>query len=417
VLRAIERYLHDGGSFGFVMPLAVLSRRQFAGFRTGRYELKNQHLVLRFDEPWDMHAVKPAFFPVPASVVFGARVDGGTTVSLPSRAQTWKGKLPQVNVSWERAAPFVTKGGDDVRRASELATGGESPYHSRFSQGAIVVPRYLLIVEERPAGPMGAGAGRIAVRSRRTPNEKAPWKNMPTLEGSIDRQFVRALHLGDTLLPYRMLQPLNAVIPWDGKRLLESAEERALYPGLADWWARAEDAWDRGKSSASTLTLLSQLDYRGKLSKQLPLVPGAFRVVYNKSGMYLAAAIVNDASVIDHKLYWGTASGHEEARYLEAVLNSSVLTERIRPLQGRGEHNPRDYDMYVWQMPIPSFDAGNKRHQRLAQLAADAELIAGGVTLPAGKRFESLRRMVRQAVASSDTGRTIEEEVLLLLGG
>jgi SAM-dependent methyltransferase len=415
VLRAVERYLHDGGRFGFVMPLAALSRRQFAGFRAGRYELKNQHLILRFDEPWDVHAVKPAFFPVPASVVMGARTDSGTAVPLPSHSQTWKGKLPQVNVSWQRAAAFITTGGDDVRRASELAAGGRSPYHSRFSQGAIVVPRFLLIVEERPAGPLGAGAGRVAVRSRRTANEKAPWKSMPALEGSVDRQFVRPLHLGDTLLPYRMLQPLQAVVPWDGKRLLRSPEERALYPGLADWWARAEEVWNRGKSGASSLTLLDQLDYRGKLSKQLPIVPGAFRVVYNKSGMYLAAAVVNDTSVIDHKLYWGTAVAHEEARYLEAILNSSVLTERIRPLQGRGEHNPRDYDMYVWQMPIPAFDSTNERHQRLAALAVAAEQIAAGVTLPAGKRFESLRRMVRQAVADSETGRAIEQEVALVL--
>ena len=33
VVRCIELYLQPGGQFGFVMPLAALSRRQFAGFR------------------------------------------------------------------------------------------------------------------------------------------------------------------------------------------------------------------------------------------------------------------------------------------------------------------------------------------------------------------------------------------------
>lgn len=70
--------------------------------------------------------------------------------------------------------------------------------------------------------------------------------------------------------------------------------------------------------------------------------------------MYLAAARVSDpAAVIDHKLYWATASTIGEAQYLTAILNSDVLTQLVRPLQARGEHNPRDFDKYIFQLPIP----------------------------------------------------------------
>jgi SAM-dependent methyltransferase len=207
VLRAVERYLKVGGRFGFLVPLAALSRRQFAGFRTGRFELRNAQLSICFTEPWDLHTVKPAFFPVPACAVFGTRADAEPAIPLPSLARTWQGKLPQANVGWEEARQFVEHGARDVRRANELT--GRSPYHAHFSQGATFVPRYLFIVEEKPAGPLGAGAGRTAVRSRRSVNEKEPWKLMPPLDGSVDRQFVRPLHLGDTLLPYRMLKPLE----------------------------------------------------------------------------------------------------------------------------------------------------------------------------------------------------------------
>jgi SAM-dependent methyltransferase len=415
VLRAVERYLKVGGRFGFLVPFAALSRRQFAGFRTGRFQLHNARLTIRFAEPWDLHAVKPTFFPVPACAVFGTRGDGEPAVPLPSVAQTWQGKLPQANIGWAQAQEYVEHGAGDMRRANELTAGGRSPYHARFSQGATVVPRYLLIVEEKPAGPLGAGAGRVAVRSRRTPNEKEPWKSMPSFDGSVDRQFVRPLHLGDTLLPYRMLQPLKAIIPWDGKQLLRTAEERAMYPGLADWWARAEEAWNKGKSKSSNLTLLDRLDYQKTLRNQLPLVPGAYRVVYNKSGMYLAAAIVSGDAVVNNSLYWGSASSLEEARYLEAILNSALLTARLRPLQSRGEHNPRHYDMYVWQMPIPEFDSNDQRHARLSQLAAEAEKIAAAVVLDSGKRFESQRRLLREAIAASETGRAIEDQVAMLL--
>jgi hypothetical protein len=61
--------------------------------------------------------------------------------------------------------------------------------------------------------------------------------------------------------------------------------------------------------------------------------------------MYLAAAVVTDRrAVMEHDLYWAAASGPDEARFLTAILNSSALTEAVRPLQARSEHNPRHFD-------------------------------------------------------------------------
>lgn len=415
VLRAIERYLAEDGSFGFVMPLAVLSRQQFTGFRTGRYSLHQQpELTLAFERAWDLAAVKPTFFPVPPCVVLGRR---GTDVTpLAAEVDVWSGRLSKSNVCWPAAAAHITRTGGSVHHVRGAAQGGSgSPYTTRFSQGATIVPRVLFVVEREPTGPLGAGAGRWPVRSRRTPNEKPPWKDVPTLRGNIERQFVKEMHLGETLLPYRTLEPLRAVIPWDGQRLLDSKDERlSSYPGLADWWTRAETIWNENRRNAK-MSLRAQLDYRRKLSDQLPLPE--LRVVYTKSGMYLAAAIVKGDAIIDHKLYWGAATSLADARYLTAVLNSEAVTRRVRPLQARGEHNPRDYDKYVWQLPIPLYDGSDPHHRRLAQLAEHAETIAGAVKVPSGMRFETLRRKVREAVAASETGQEIERQVATLFSG
>lgn len=417
VLRSIERYLPVGGRFGFVMPWAVLRGRQFAGFRGGSYELRHEMpLAINFAEPWDLHDIKPPFFPVPSSVVTGQRVASNENSALPATVSAWKGRLPRANMSWEMATPYIERTAGHVRRATDSVVGAGSPYHKRFSQGASVVPRVLFVVDEKPVGPLGAGAGRIAVKSRRSATEKKPWKTLPALEGSVDRQFVRTMHVGDTILSYRPLPPRHVVIPCDGRQLLDSSERLALYPGLADWWHRAEALWVRHRSS-ERLTLLAQIDYQHKLSNQLPIVPGSFRIVYTKSGMYLAAAIVTDQSIIDHKLYWGTVATLEEAHFLVAILNSDVLTMRVRPLQARGEHNPRDFDKYIWQVPIPTYDATNPRHQRLVTLAENATRIAATVVLPEGKRFETWRRLVREALGASDTGQAIEFEVAQLLDG
>jgi SAM-dependent methyltransferase len=97
VVRCVELYLRDGGRFGFVMPLAALSRRQFAGFRSGDYPAPAERVRVAFDRPWDLHGVKPSFFPVPASVVFGQRAKGSAT-PLSQPPEAWSGRLPNPNV-------------------------------------------------------------------------------------------------------------------------------------------------------------------------------------------------------------------------------------------------------------------------------------------------------------------------------
>jgi SAM-dependent methyltransferase len=289
VVRCIELYLRSGGRFGFVMPLAALSRRQFAGFRAGRYRWP---VLVAFSQPWDLHAVKPSFFPVPACVVFGEQTDAYKALAAP--AEVWSGRLPAPNASWEVAAHYITR----ATGAEQATAMARSLYAPRFAQGASVVPRVLFMVEPRSATALGTGAGRRAVRSQRSASEKPPWNKLPALEGVVESEFVRSLYLGDNVLPFRLLPPRLAVIPWDSKdkRLLSSDDDRLDdYRGLADWWRRADVMWNAHRSS-DRLTLHGQLDYRHKLSHQFP--PPAHRVVYSKGGMYLAAAWVSDPSAV-----------------------------------------------------------------------------------------------------------------------
>lgn len=415
VLRAVERYLKEGGRFGFLMPWSTLRGRQYAGFRSGRYGVKNQFtLNVAFSQAWDLHGVKPTFFPMPASAVFGRRSDDGTAKSLGPTVKAWKGKLQQVNVTWALAAPQLATRSAVVKTAGSTATSAGSPYASRFAQGATLVPRVLLFVDKKSAGPLGAGFGRVSVQSRRSANEKEPWKSIkPGLEGKIERQFVHAVHMGETILPYRTLPPVNSVIPWDGQRLLYSGDERLEgYPGLFEWWTKAEKLWNTYRRS-ERLTLHERIDYQRGLSQQFPI--SKYRIVYAKSGMYLAASILTEPAVIEQTLYWAAAHDLQEARYLEAIINSDAVTQLLRPLQARGEHNPRHYAKDIWQIKIPVFDHRNDIHMRIVSLAAEAEAIAAGVSLPQGKRFETLRRIIRGAINATKTGRQIEKTVEALL--
>jgi hypothetical protein len=99
-----------------------------------------------------------------------------------------------------------------------------------------------------------------------------------------------------------------------------------------------------------------------------------------------------------------------EARYLTAILNSSALTMAVRPMQARGEHNPRDFDKYVFQFPIPRYDPADAAHARLAVLAERAAHVAAATTLP-DVRFERQRKYLRDALERDG----ITEDIKVLL--
>jgi len=409
VARAVEQYLRVGGRFGFVMPWATLSRRQYAGFRTGQFGSTGATVSVAFSPPWDLHKVKPSFFSVPSCVIFGERTATNAT-GLDQPPEMWSGRIPIRNASRAVAAPYLSRATDAPVDQPE----GTSPYAQRFAQGATVVPRLLFVIEEAPSAPLGAGAGRQPVRSKRSPNEKKPWKELPALEGVVEREFILPLYTGDALLPFALRNPQQAVVPWDGQRLLSGRDDRlGNYPGLAEWWTRAEQTWERHRTS-DRLTLVKQLDYRRKLSEQFPAPP--YRIVYSASGMYLAAAVLTDQrAVVEHALYWGAASTMDEARYLTAILNSDALTQALRPLQARGEHNPRHYDKYVWRAPIPNFDPADQEHQSLVTLAERAEQHIAGLDLPTGVTFQAVRRRVREALDASGIGSELDQAVTELL--
>ncbi|MGE0769467.1 MAG: N-6 DNA methylase, partial [Hyphomicrobiaceae bacterium] len=216
VARTVQLYLSSNGRFGFVLPEAALSRRQFHGFRTGAYMSAREPVTVEFEQSWSLHLVKPAFFPVPACVVFGARTESDA-IPLSGPAELWQGRLQGTNANWEEAGPLIERRpADDVVHDEPHS----SPYHERFGQGASIVPRMLFVVERTQRGPLGSAAGRVSVRSERSNQEKKPWKNLPGLEGAVESQFLRSMVVGESIIPFSMQETLLAVIPWDGNEVV-----------------------------------------------------------------------------------------------------------------------------------------------------------------------------------------------------
>jgi len=393
VVRSVELYLRVGGRFAFVMPFAALSRKTYAGFREGSFSSPTDLCTVVFDTPWDLSPVQPSPFPVPSSVVFGTR--DPKSMPLPDERVVVTGHLdPAGGLGADAALTWTTTSPGDGEPVYESAN---SPYARRFRLGAKLTPRMFALVEVDPPGPLQPNTS-SAVRSRRGRLDRRPWKDLPDLTGVVEKIFVYPLYLGEHCLPFALLPPVQAVIPYDGTRLLSGDDERIdRYPGFATWWRKAEQVWIDHRSS-DRMTLLERLNYINQLGAQLP-VPDVKRIVYTKAGNYLTAAIVDHPrAIIDEKLYWAPARSQEEALYVTAILNSPSLGDIVRPYQSVGAFGPRDFDKYVWYPPIPEYNEKNENHNLLAGLAQRAEMCVGSIEIPSGMGFQRIRGLFREAL-------------------
>lgn len=287
---------------------------------------------------------------------------------MPDYASAWIGKLDDI----------ATGGGLQQTQTPIINAdaGPASEYHDQATQGASVVPRsLLLVVPDDTPGPFGAPVGQTAVRSRRS-GDKEPWKSAPDIVGRIEDQFLMPTLLGSSIVHHQMREPELAVIPWNGTELLHSTHPSIdAHPGLAAWWRQAEGRWDTlGKGK---MTFEERTNYQNTLTCQFPIP--SIRVAYTTSGTYLAAAVIDDATiVIDHALYWIPVTTLGEANYLTAVLNSDAprASRRTKPvtpsmLSCQDSASTRPLRSQRWALPINRFRRhGRRSEQRSTSLVS-----------------------------------------------
>ncbi len=405
--RTCELYLKSGGRFSYVMPYGALTRKPHAGFRSGAWHSKHGGELAQFERSWDLQACTTGF-PMVSCVINGTVGPAGAK-AMPVEVDAWTLKLKNPNVTWAVAAPKFSQ---KTVKLTQLDSADDLPvsaYKSRFRQGAILVPRVLVMAVPGEPGPLGAGAGRVALTSRRTTQEKRPWKFVESISATVEKAFARPVHLGETLLPFRMLTPITFVLPITQDALLTS-EQIEENPGLDDWGRKAEATWEKHKTKTDQSSLVERINYFNQLESQLPVA--THRVVYSASGNSLAAARIGEReSVIEHKLYWSAVSGVDEARYLVAILNSQTVLDRVKPLQAIGLFGPRDFDKNVFSVNVPIFDSDDGDHQKLVKLAERAEKIAESLDIQDARDFKVMRKLVRNALENDGVAALIETAV------
>ena len=417
-VRASHLYLRAAGRIAFVLPLAALTRGQFAKFRSGSFG----SYAIAWDEAWTMDDGVTPLFPVPSCVVFGRK--RATAHPTPKTVRAYAGWLPMRDAPEDMADKRLkVVEGAAAPQAGEF-TGG-SPYRERFRQGAILAPRMLAFVERRALGRLGGDSSVPAIISKRSSQEKEPWRSLRAMEGRVEKRFLRSAYTGESILPFRPFNVFEAVIPHEpGLGVLSVAKARAAndsanrnndFANLIDWLSNAEALWEAHRADSTSISFVEQLDYYGKLTSQFPTPK--LRIIYTTSGSLPASLVLRDSkAVIDTSLYWAEATDENEATYLTALFNSEALRKLAMPFQARGQFGARHFHKVMFNLPIPLFNHNVKLHRDLAAAGAEAERVAGRVEFPDGERFVAARQRVRRELTIDGVGDKIEKLVEKLLG-
>jgi hypothetical protein len=408
-VRAAALYLRSGGRIAFVLPLAALTRGQFEPLRKGSFS----GVRIAWDELWTMDdSVQPLFF-VPSCVVFGR--SRATSRALPDTVRAYSGMLP-FRDSPETVADQALTVVEGAPRPTEGQFKGGSVYRAAFRQGATLVPRMLCLVERRKVGRLGGDPTAPFVVSRRSAQEKNPWKSLTGVEHRVEAGFLYPVLLGESILPYRVFRPFEGVVPVapDGTVLDADGAANRGFSGLNGWMSAAESVWNGHRPSA--ISLVQQFDYYGKLSVQFPLAK--FRVLYAASGTIPAACLLRaSGAVIEHGIYWSAVSTEAEAHYLTAFFNSETARARVATMQARGQWGARHFDKVMFTLPIPAFTPSITLHADLAKAGREAETVAAAVSLPESVKFQRARKLIRTALAEAGIAPRIEGLVTRVLDG
>jgi SAM-dependent methyltransferase len=404
VARAVERYLKLAGHLAFVVPNSVLDREYWGGFRRGEYDGAN----VAFAPSWDLRRIRPHLFPRGSAVIFGERSLSAEPV--PTKALIWSGRAPQRHAQIDSATELHHVVGD-----LSVSTGDEelSPYARIFSNGANLYPRLFFRVEDAPSTGLGIPAGHRNIRSKRSATENLPWKEVASLTGTVETEFIWPTLLGEQVVPFRVFEPEHFVIPLTNSAELLDGEDPKInaYPGLAAWMREAESHWKTHRQSE--VSLADEIDRMKKLTQQIPVTQA--RVVYGKAGMHVAAALVtNRQPIIENKLYWASVSSEDEGRYLVGILNAPCLTDLVRPLMSYGK-DERDIDKSVWKLPIPIYDPKDIIHLEIAELSRELNEEISTMSFNSSY-FVTIRRAIRSHILGCEAGRRLDALVAELLG-
>ena len=402
-IRSVDLYMKQKGQLAFIMPYGVMNGPGHSIFRAGTFErASGQSIHIKFKSAWIFDSEVKNLFKVPSCVLFSVRKEEDEKLPFPKVLQ-FKGALPKKNASPAEATKALSQKEKEWPASSTFVAGLQSYYYDRFKQGASLVPRRFIFVEKIQKGRLGGSAKNPLIKGLISNQDKSPWKEMEPPDGKIESQFLKPVYTGQSIAPFRVLKPNLAVIPWSKKAEVMSAREAARegFTDLSSYLEKVEKLWD--KNSSRKMTFKKRINYQKLLAKQFPI--SKLRVVYTTSGTHPAAVLLEDKKgIIDTSLYYAKVKTKEEGLYLEGILNSDSLIERIRGFQAQGQWGARHFHRHLLKPYFPQYDSKDPLHQKIADHAKRIKKISYSVELNANWNFIRARQQIRKKIQETKQG-------------
>ena len=381
--KCISLYLDKTGISGWVLPATSLKGDSWSRYR--------KHHRSNITQIWDLNTLP---FPEQANTCVNIIQNKNMTIK-PIKNVLVKNKNTQVfnydswntveaKTSWK---PFLK---EYTRQSSGYAKGGKAD----AKMGATLVPQNLIRIETSMEND-----DEISFTTKRA--RHAPWKQLGTFQGNVPKHYVSKVLFAEDVFPYRISKtPNKCIIPFNETRTGFDKEITNQY------WKDAEDYYkaNKGKGSNTPKTLLGNINYQNKLSKQLENQT-SYMVVLPKNGQWMCAAYSMFGVLIDNGLYKLEVKTEHEARYLTAILNS----ESLQLAYQNSKRGPYNFDTHFWhEIPIPRYNKNDKNHAKLAELAKKAERVAKSVQNPD-------RKKIRMAMIEDGVSQEIDEIIYKIL--
>ena len=409
-IMSAHLYMRKKGTLAFVLPYGVINGEHHSNFRTGHFQIAGSDMDIKFKKAWAFDSNVKNLFKIPSCVLFSEKRKD-IERALSEKVMFFKGELPQKNVSLKEADKILSLENKDwtVNDYEQY-----SYYYNKFKQGASLVPRRFNFVEKIKKGQLGSSSKTPLIKGITSNQDKTPWNNIEPLEAKMESQFLRPVYTGQSIAPFRVLKPNTGIIPWDNKIGVMNAKEAEHegYTYLSSYLEKIEKVWK--ENSKGSMTFKENINFRNKLENQFPI--SKLKVVYTASGTNVAAVLLEDSKgIIDTSLYYTIVDSKNEGLYLEGVLNSDSLINKIRDLQAQGQWGARHFHRHLLKPSIPKYNSKNKDHENIVNLTKEIRKIACNVEIDLSKYFITSRKKVRDEIKNREEWQKLNDLVSKLL--
>ena len=428
--RASDLYLQDKGVIAFLMPISVTTgashHARFQQFSKPRMKLLK---VLNFEK------VEP-IFSLPVCVLIARK---GTLTQYPVHGLAYQGRISEYRRNESLAVIGSVLKSEPFDYSPHSAPTTRSFYYALTREGASIVPRNFWFVEfdvHPTLKTFDLAQPLVKTEPQEAEVAKQPWKDI-RLRANVEADFIYATLLGKDLIPYGHLKMRPVILPIEPApsrreyRFLDVSEMRRRGWRLtAEWLEKAESLWQSRRTKKSVENFPSakdRLNHQNLLTLQSPT--RQYVVLYNARGADSMASVVRRRRlhkfpigetglaprgfVLDYTTYYFDTDDEDEAHFLCAVLNSTVVHKGVKHFQPSGLYGKRDIGRRPFMLEIPKYHASDKSHKTLVSLSKSCHEIVAKLS-QGDKGFRTLRKEALKAIA--DKQAEIDDIVKRFLG-